>query len=576
MRSTFLAAAICLFSALGGNSQSNPVVDNYLANEVPIAKANLLANIGPSGARSSGAKAGIVIASPSTNDPDYLYTWTRDASLVYKSIIDRFTRGDDNSLRGTIDDFVLSQKYLQTVSNPSGTISTGGLGEPKFNIDMTAFTGGWGRPQRDGPPLRATALIAYANWLLDNGNSTWVTQTVWPVIKLDLDYTATLWNYTGYDLWEEVTSSSFFTTAVQHRSLREGSALATRLGVTASATTYSTQAGNTLCFLQSYWNPSQGFVTSNTGGGRSGKDANSVLASIHTFDPEAGCDATTFQPCSDKALSNLKVFVDSFRSIYPINSGIPANSAVATGRYAEDVYYGGQPWYLTTAAPAQQLYNALQVWDQQGSLTVTSTSLAFFRQLSSSATTGTYASDSSEYQTLTDAVKAFADGFIAVNAKYTPADGSLAEQYHRNNGVPLSAKHLTWSYASILTANDARSGILPKSWGAAGLTLPSTCSGNTGPTSTVTFKVTANTVWGESIFLAGSIDPLKAWSPENAIALSADSYPVWSVTVAIPVNTNFNYKYIRKNNGVVTWESDPNRSATSPASGSTTVNDTWR
>lgn len=92
---------------------------------------------------------------------------------------------------------------------------------------------------------------------------------------------------------------------------------------------------------QSYWNPTEGYITSNTKGGRSGKDANSLLASTHNFDPEAGCDATTFQPCSDKALSNLKVYVDSFRSIYTINAGIPQNAAVATGRYPEDIYYNG-------------------------------------------------------------------------------------------------------------------------------------------------------------------------------------------------------------------------------------------
>jgi hypothetical protein len=33
------------------------------------------ANIGPSGSKASGAKAGIVIASPSTVNPNYLYTW---------------------------------------------------------------------------------------------------------------------------------------------------------------------------------------------------------------------------------------------------------------------------------------------------------------------------------------------------------------------------------------------------------------------------------------------------------------------------------------------------------------------
>jgi glucoamylase len=127
-----------------------------------------------------------------------------------------------------------------------------------------------------------------------------------------------------------------------------------------SSDTYMTQADNILCFLQvdnlifdvrfshraysfsqSYWNGQAGYVTANTGGGRSGKDSNTVLASIHTFDASAGCDANTFQPCSDRALSNLKVYVDSFRSLYGINSDIASNQGVAVGRYPEDVYYNG-------------------------------------------------------------------------------------------------------------------------------------------------------------------------------------------------------------------------------------------
>ena len=46
----------------------------------------------------------------------------------------------------------------------------------------------------DGPALRSTTLITYANWLLSNGNSTFVINSLWPVIKLDLDYVATYWN----------------------------------------------------------------------------------------------------------------------------------------------------------------------------------------------------------------------------------------------------------------------------------------------------------------------------------------------------------------------------------------------
>ena len=48
------------------------------------------------------------------------------------------------------------------------------------------------------------------------------------------------------------------------------------------------------------------------------------------------------------------------------------------------------------------------------------------------------------------------------------------------------------------------------------------------------------------------------------------------MTVNLPANTKIEYKYIRKNNGQVTWESDPNRSITTSASGSFTQNDTWR
>ncbi|KDR82588.1 hypothetical protein GALMADRAFT_134180 [Galerina marginata CBS 339.88] len=572
MRFAFLSA-LCYCAAVLGQSS---LVDQYAATESPIAKAGLLANIGPSGSKSSGAKAGLVVASPSSVNPDYLFTWTRDSALVFKTIIDQFTRGEDASLRTSIDQYVLAQEALQQVSNPSGSVSTGGLAEPKFEIDGTAFTGPWGRPQRDGPALRATALITYANWLVANSNTSFVTSTIWPVLKLDLDYVSTFWNQSSFDLWEEVSSSSFFTSAVQHRALREGTVLASKIGQTPASTGWSPQADNILCFLQTYWNPTGAYITSNTGGGRSGKDANSALASIHTFDPTAGCDAATFQPCSDKALSSLKVYVDSFRSIYGINSGIASNAAVATGRYPEDVYFNGNPWYLTTAAVAEQLYDALIVWKQQGSLTVTSTSLAFFRQFSSSITAGTFASSTSTFTTLTSAIQTFADGFLAINAKHTPLNGGLSEQFDKSTGAPLSAVDLTWSYASALTVFAARKGIIPSSWGAKGLVVPTVCNRNTGPTVQVTFDVVATTVFGENIFLTGSIDALQNWSPDNALALSAANYPTWSITVTLPANTNFEYKYIRKFNGAITWESDPNNSQSTPATGSSTINDNWR
>ena len=153
-----------------------------------------------------------------------------------------------------------------------------------------------------------------------------------------------------------------------------------------------------------------------------------------------------------------------------------------------------QPWYLSTFAVAEQLYDALIVWEQQQEITVTATSLAFFRQFIPQTTVGTYTASTFTYSTLIAAIKDFADGFVLINAKYTPSDGGLAEQYTRNNGYPLSAKDLTWSYASALTAFAARGGYSPPPWGAAGLIVPpSVCSSFPGPTVTVTFEVVVPT-----------------------------------------------------------------------------------
>ncbi|KII83020.1 carbohydrate-binding module family 20 protein [Plicaturopsis crispa FD-325 SS-3] len=567
-----------ILSALGlCASAAAASVDSYISSEGPAAKQGLLANIGPDGAKAkaAGAKAGVVIASPNTDNPNYLYSWVRDASLVAKVLIDQYTEGVDDSLRDLIDDYVSAEATFQQLDNPSGSVSSGGLGEPKFYINLTAFEGPWGRPQRDGPALRSTALITYANWLLDNNNSSFVSKTLWPIIKLDLDYVHDKWNSTSFDLWEEIESHSFWTTAVQHRSLREGAALASKISESSSG--YSSEADNVLCYLQSYWNATGSYIVSNTGGGRSGIDANSALASIYTFDPEAGCDAVTFQPCSDVALASLKTYVDSFRSLYPINDGIDDNAAVATGRYPEDVYQNGNPWYLTTAAVAEQLYDALTVWSGQGSFSVTPVSLPFFQQFSDTISTGSYDSSSSTYKNVTGAVKDFADGFLEINAKYTPSDGGLAEQYGKSDGKPLSAVDLTWSYASALTAFAARNGTKPASWGAKGLSVASSCGTKAGSTVSVTFNVNATTNEGEHVYVAGSGGDLKSWSPDNALKLSAADYPKWSIKVDVPASATIQYKYLKKSDsGNVNWEADPNRSIDTPASSSTSTADSWQ
>jgi glucoamylase len=200
-----------------------------------------------------------------------------------RMIVDEFIHGKEE-LRSYVQDYLKAQAILQTVSNPSGALSSGrGLGEPKFYANITRFNGDWGRPQRDGPALRATALITYAKWLLnisEDSDAQEAKEKVWPVVQNDLNYVAQYWNSTGFDLWEEVSGSSFFTVAAQHRALVEGSALAKQLGQ--SSTAYDSQATNLLCFLQTFWNGKYAVANINTQSGfsRAGVDSNTVLTSI--------------------------------------------------------------------------------------------------------------------------------------------------------------------------------------------------------------------------------------------------------------------------------------------------------
>ena len=82
-------------------------------------------------------------------------------------------------------------------------------------------------------------------------------------------------------------------------------------------------------------------ITNVTTGGRSGIGAAPLTVSVLNFDPTLGCDPKTFQPCSDRALSSLKVVGDAFKDIYPINKELSSNQSPYFGFFLEDQLFGG-------------------------------------------------------------------------------------------------------------------------------------------------------------------------------------------------------------------------------------------
>jgi glucoamylase len=99
--------------------------------------------------------------------------------------------------------------------------------------------------------------------------------------------------------------------------------------------------------LQTFWNEEEGYMSETTvtdveKGGRSGKGSVPVSVAVLNFDPSLGCDSTTFQPCSDRALSSLKALGDAFKDIFPITEHLSSDQPSALlGAFYEEQIFGG-------------------------------------------------------------------------------------------------------------------------------------------------------------------------------------------------------------------------------------------
>ncbi|GAA5868148.1 hypothetical protein JCM8547_003357 [Rhodosporidiobolus lusitaniae] len=491
---------------------SSPFLDAWITRQRTYSLEKVWTNIGAA----AGAAPGVVIASPSRSDPDYYYTWTRDAALTASGLLSLLPSSSSSSSSDLPDDsenrtllffssYIDAQLALTALPTRSGDVESGDtLGEPKFNVDLSAFKGEWGRPQRDGPALRAKAVMQYLDYLASrpavvatSPGEEETKEKALKLLRLDVDYTAQNWNRTTFDLWEEVQGSSFFTTTSQLLSLRSGAALFSSLpGATEEdsqrAEKYGREAMKVECFAREYVLGELGeggrWVTSNmnveNGVKRSGEDANFVLSTLLrptglTFPPT--CSSLAFTPCSPLSLSTLHRLLTSFSGLYPINSPSPLFHSsphpspqlsysspssrtegkkldpLLIGRYSSDTYISGNPWFLTTLGAAQQLYLALTAWGKLGEIVVDGDSEAFWEaMLGKEVGRGVYRRREREWGEMRKAVWEYAEGLLELVWRFTPPSGRMDEQIDKFTGEGTSARDLTWSYIAFLTATQAR------------------------------------------------------------------------------------------------------------------------
>lgn len=450
----------------------DPALEAWITTETGVAKQRLFANISP-----PDCAAGTVVASPSKVHPDYFYHWVRDGALTMDEVVSLYEQAPNDPTLQTLKDYAALSRVHQTFT-PGRNANTN-LGEPKFLVSGAVFDGPWGRPQNDGPALRAMTLIRFARRMLDDGDAAYVAALydgrlpTHSVIKADLEYVSHHWQDRDVDLWEETRGRHFYTRMAQHRALRVGTEFARQMNDGGAADFYEGQAGQLEDAISGHWDQNRGYVLATLEPDRtdfkpSQLDVSIILASLHTDAP----DDPFFGPTDDRILATAQALTGMFRGHFIINQIVSNGEGRALqpgiGRYEEDVYdgdgfSGGNPWFLATAALAELCYEAAAQWADAGQIAVTDRNVDFLRSaIASEGSSVTIApgdevDDDPRFRLMITALIEYGDGWLRrIRHHCDQTTGALSEQFNRDNGFMQGAHDLTWSYAAVLTACDAR------------------------------------------------------------------------------------------------------------------------
>ena len=452
-----------------------PTLDPWVGTETRKAVSALLANISP-----NGAATGAVVASPSQSNPNYFAYWIRDAALTMDTVVSLAERDPQAGYDRRLREYVDFSRRNQLTPNRSGSPGDTGLGEPKFNADGTAFNGDWGRPQNDGPALRAITLIHYARNLMKIGQGDYVRARLYDsriptesVIKADLEFVSHHWRDRSFDLWEEVRGNHFYTRAVQRRALREGAALARELGDPGAADWYGVQADSISVELEHHWSPARGYMLETLDGEghlekTSGLDVGVILGALH-----GELRDSSFGPTDDRILITAERLRLACAQVFHVNAehvdSQGEQMATAIGRYPEDRYSGndspgpGNPWVLATLAYAELYERAANDWQRAQEILITERNADLLARVLSPGRRVLQPGEKlrpadPRFWDLLNGLRRTSETYLRRVRQHANPDGSLSEQIQRDSGFMHGARDLTWSYAAFLTATFARHG----------------------------------------------------------------------------------------------------------------------
>ncbi len=324
----------------------------------------------------------------------------------------QYLRGDD--LARVSGDAV----YADTRVNPDGT------------LDISR----WARPQHDGPPLRALAVLRWLRTLRSQRASETASADMLAdaerLLRIDLALTAVHWREPSLDIWEEELGHHYYTMRVSAAALARRRRVASRRRAKRRRPRRCAPKRRPFARRSiAFGCPDAAYYRSRDHARRRDVDEDARHRGDPRRRPRAAA-ATRLTPrairaCTPRSKSSTQLFDGYIRSI----ANRPRERAPAMGRYEGDVYFSGGAYYFSTLGAAEFCFLAA-------------------------------AADAPGSETRARWV-ARGDAFLETVRAFTPASGDLSEQFDQRTGEQTSAKHLAWSYAAFISCVTARRAVLP-------------------------------------------------------------------------------------------------------------------
>jgi glucoamylase len=171
-------------------------------------------------------------------------------------------------------------------------------------------------------------------------------------------------------------------------------------------------------------------------------DSAVILAVLH-----AGRSSGAHSVRDPRVQATLTALEELFEARYAINRGRPPGRGPAMGRYADDRYYSGGAWFLTTLAAAEFYFKLAHSLRRGARTSGIAANTRFRQRLGTTELTGENAARLAMER---------GDAIMRTVQAFTPESGDLSEQFDQTTGAQTSAKHLSWSYAAFITAAASR------------------------------------------------------------------------------------------------------------------------